>query len=284
MPAARPSKRANTSRFGPGRIAVVAVGAVALAAIVAVAIGVMASGDDDGSGAAPAAPVDRAAFCGVWGKITPLVVEEALADDDGDNKLRAGKMLDLLTAGGTPPAEVADAATYLRQAFRQAEAGDRRRYDAPDRQLATNDILAWVYRSCGFNQVQVTYRDFTYDGIPATLPAGSAAFEGIQAGDEPHVMQVYRIRDGVPGTPEEVLARSRVAPIPSVALARSAELVGFGAFTDFDGDPGYLTLDLAPGSYLVICPVPTGVNRDGVAPDRTQPHFDHGQVASFTVE
>jgi hypothetical protein len=260
-----------------------------VAALAVVVIGVtlgfaiVAAGSDDGGTAAPRRPVDRAAFCRSWLEMTPLRVEEALTEDDGDNRLRAGRMHDVLEAGGTAPAELRRASRYVRRAVADASRGDRRRYDALDRQVATDDILAWAHERCGYTKVQVGYRDFAYEGLPPSLPAGPTSFEGVQEGAEPHVMQIYRVRDGVPGTPEEVLARARQESIPSLALARTAELIGFGAFTDFEGPPGHLLVDLRPGSYLVICPIPTGVNRDGVAPDRAKPHFDNGMVGSFTV-
>jgi hypothetical protein len=294
MPASRSASRSPAPRrLGPGRIAALTTAIVAVAVVLAVTIGVLTSGDDDGSSASNAAPVatgpvatgpvDTAAFCRSWPELAPLIVEEALANDDGDNTGRARRMHDVLIRGGTAPAEIAEAVDFVRTAIDDAAGGDRRDYDAPERGAATTTILAWAHDRCGYTQVEVTYRDFSFEGIPAALPAGPVSFRGVQAGKEPHIMQIYRIRDGVPGTPEEVLARVSQEPIPSVALARAAQLVGAGAFTDFDGDPAYLPLDLTPGSYLVICPIPTGINRDGVAPDRAKPHFQHGMVASFTV-
>ena len=39
-----------------------------------------------------------------------------------------------------------------------------------------------------------------------------------------------------------------------------------GAFTDFDDDIGHMLVDLLPGSYLVICPIPTGIGRNRARP------------------
>jgi hypothetical protein len=294
MPATPPPRRGpGNRRVGPGRIAILVTAIAAVGVLLAVAIGVITSGDDDGNGATDVQPVDTkpiatgpvdvAAFCRSWPELAPLVVDEELAEDDGDNTARARRMHDILVRGGTAPAEIAEEVDFVRTAIDDAAGGDRRDYDAPERGAATTEILSWVHDNCGYTQVEVTYRDFSYEGIPATLPAGPVSFRGIQAGKEPHIMQIYRIRDGVPGTPEEVLARVSLEPIPTFALARAAQLVGIGAFTNFDGDPAYLPLDLTPGSYLVICPIPTGIDRNGVAPDRTKPHFQNGMVAGFTV-
>jgi hypothetical protein len=59
--------------------------------------------------------------------------------------------------------------------------------------------------------------------------------------------------------------------------------VAIGAFTDFGDEFGYLLLDVVPGSYLVIDPIPTGIGEDRVPPDDAKPHFDNGMVASFTA-
>ena len=215
--------------------------------------------------------------------MTHLFTENAVTEQDGDNTATTGKMRDVLSPT-TPPAEVAEAADYVLEAVTGAALGDRVSYDLSEMRTSTSDIYTWAHMNCGFRKVEVTYRDYAYEGFPTTLPAGPVSFEGIQAGQEPHIMQIHRLREGVEGTPEEILTRAHAAPVPSQALAEMTELVAVGAFTDFDDEASHLLVDLTPGSYLVICPVPTGIGRDRVPPDNTTPHFDEGMFGGFTVE
>jgi hypothetical protein len=257
-------------------------GAVAMA----VSLSMFSCTDDEGDADGQASPSSRAtdaAFCTAWLDMTPHLTENLTAEQDGDNTAVTGRMRDLLSPT-TPPTEVAEAADYVLEAVTDAAEGDRASYDLPEMRTSADEILAWTHDNCGFREVEVTYRDYAYVGLPSKTPAEPTSFAGVQAGDEPHLMQIHRLRPGVEGTPEEVLTRARQASIPSQALAEMTEIVAVGAFTDFDDETGHMLIDLTPGSYLVICPIPTGIGRDRVPPEHAQPHFYEGQVGSFTVE
>jgi hypothetical protein len=110
--------------------------------------------------------------------------------------------------------------------------------------------------------------DYSYT-LPDSIPAGLVTLVMRNAGKEPHHAQLLKLNTGV--TIDQFLVALRQGEGPALALVSLAG--GPGAL-----DPGPLsdevTLDLQPGTYIVVCFI---AGPDGV------PHVAKGMVKPLTV-
>ncbi len=109
--------------------------------------------------------------------------------------------------------------------------------------------------------------DYHFD-VPKTLPAGKSLWQISNAGKEPHFALIFKLNEGA--TAKDVTSwMVEMAGPPPFSFGTLLPAVT-------SGETYYTPVDLTPGSYAVICPLPslsTGA-----------PHFMEGMVASFTVE
>jgi uncharacterized cupredoxin-like copper-binding protein len=123
-------------------------------------------------------------------------------------------------------------------------------------------------------EVRADMVDFHFGGVPTELTAGPKLWEIANTGEQGHVFILFKLAEGKAlddlttwlATPE-----SRNGPPP----ADLGEDVPAGAYLD-PGGRYYETIDLAPGTYAVICPVPD--------PASGQPHYDLGMIQALTVK
>ena len=114
--------------------------------------------------------------------------------------------------------------------------------------------------------VTVTTREFTFDA-PASIPAGVTTLRLVNAGKEPHHLWISRIDSGKTMADVEKAMKSQAPP--------PAWIVDVGGPNAVDpGGEARATLDLAPGTYIFLCAVPSA---DGV------PHIAKGMVKPLTV-
>ena len=170
-------------------------------------------------------------------------------------------------ADNAPP-EAADAAATLVELQARLAEGDGTVFEDPVAFSTLADIEQAVADTCGFTTVEVSAADYTFEGVPPTVPAGETTFlmTNTSHHDEDHVMLVARPTDGQAITPEQFTAD------PEASFGR-LEVLG-AAFAGPDALGG-ITLDLAPGSYLLICPIS--------ADETSPPHFVLGMITSLTV-
>lgn len=166
------------------------------------------------------------------------------------------------------PAAAADAAADLQEIQQQLTSGDGSVFSAPATYATLGTIEQAVADECGFTNVAVTAVDYNFEGVPATIPAGEANFlmANMSEHDQEHVMLVARPTDGQPITPEQFMAD------PEGSFGR-LEIIG-GAFAP-PHTSGGITLDLEPGSYLLLCPIS--------ADEASPPHFMLGMITTLTV-
>ncbi|MDN5749795.1 MAG: hypothetical protein L0H64_14955 [Pseudonocardia sp.] len=50
--------------------------------------------------------------------------------------------------------------------------------------------------ACGFSQTRVAAVGHEYEGLPATLPAGTTALTFVNEGEEQHMIGLVRVNDG----------------------------------------------------------------------------------------
>lgn len=119
--------------------------------------------------------------------------------------------------------------------------------------------------------------DFAYVGFPDTLPAGKVEFEVANEGEQLHVMIVQRVNEESV-TADQVRQHLSGSPLP-VAPSFSAA-GGMGEL--LPGDSGWVTLDLEPGVYALICIVFDVRAADSGGTGKL--HADLGMHDAFTVE
>lgn len=115
--------------------------------------------------------------------------------------------------------------------------------------------------------ITIKAHDFSFEGL-SQLEAGLVTLRLTNDGQEAHHAQLARLNDGV--TVDQLLA-----------TLQEDEIAAFGLMT-FTGGPGAIdpgqvtevTVDLAPGQYVVMCFIP---GADGV------PHLAKGMIGTFEV-
>lgn len=136
------------------------------------------------------------------------------------------------------------------------------------------DALGWVEDNCDVATLDVSAKEFEYDGIPDTLDTGYTLVNFDNVGNEAHEMFVFRTNDGVTESFEEIIALpedevfSKITPVNATFAMPGGGDVGSWNLTE-------------PGAYTVVCFIPLGTTADteGDGP----PHFTQGMVQQFTV-
>ena len=116
------------------------------------------------------------------------------------------------------------------------------------------------------NVVTVTASDFAFQA-PATIPAGLTTFRLLNKGPELHHVQLVKIEDR--HTVQELMAGASHAGPPPPWIT----FMG-GPNAPVPGGESQATLNLGPGSYALLCFIPSA---DGV------PHIMKGMVKPITV-
>lgn len=126
--------------------------------------------------------------------------------------------------------------------------------------------------------------DFGFAGVPE-LKAGKTVLQVTNKGQEPHELLVMRLHGGIgvdqvmqmmaPPPPPQKGAKPHAPPAPPPGPP-PFEFVG-GYQVIMPGMRGWLTLDLTPGEYAVVCFVPS-------PPNQGKPHVTLGMVRQFTVQ
>ena len=161
--------------------------------------------------------------------------------------------------------------------------------------------LPGVEAEGGSSTVAVHAVDYSYQGVPASLPAGEARISFTNdSKNEPHEMQLYRINDGVNESFDQILADDEAAQqqqdqqnqagggqggqngqTPHTTQSSAPPKMTFFASTG--AGPGAtakmdLIGKLPAGRYGMVCYLP--VNGD----DAQGPHYKKGMKAEFTVK
>jgi uncharacterized cupredoxin-like copper-binding protein len=135
-------------------------------------------------------------------------------------------------------------------------------FRTPARSLAV--VLALAAASCGGSHsgsggdVAVTLKDFSVTATPATFASGEIAFAIDNQGPSAHEFVIIRSDD----EPEQLPVENGLVPEDQVDLVDEAEDIAPGTNTT-------LTVNLDPGSYVLVCNLPA--------------HYEQGMHAAFIV-
>jgi hypothetical protein len=156
---------------------------------------------------------------------------------------------------------------------------DTSAFEAPDFTKAEAKVDRYVFDSCAFDaKVDVTAKDYEFDGIPKTLDAKDTVFLLTNDGKEAHEMAILRKKDGVTDSWDDILKKDQSE------AEKLIDTVG-STFAPSHGATGLAFADLEPGDYEVVCFVSTGTTVDatGEHDGNGPPHFMNGMHAEFTV-
>jgi hypothetical protein len=251
-----------------------------LAVVVALSLVGAACGDDDDDAATDEAPAadsaddgdtadaagsgsggDTAAFCQAR-----VDLEAQFGAEAPDVAAVTGILEDFQAAA---PADLAGNVTGLSESLATAaeSGGDPAEDPGFDANLAPID--EFVLAECGYETIDVTASEYTFEGMPATVPAGTVAFSFTNGGSEPHELIMFKRADGEDRSIDELLALPEEEMFSALSFAGAAQ-----------ADPGKTTASiptLEPGKYIGVCFLPTG------GTEGSPPHFMEGMTAEFEV-
>jgi hypothetical protein len=223
---------------------------VVFAALAVGGVGLVACGDDDGGGGG----LDQA-YCQAR-----IDIEAAFFAGPPDE----AALDDALTAlEDNAPSDLEDQTSLVVDSVR--EEGPEA-FEDEDVAAAGNEVSEAVYDDCGYEQVDVTGLDYSFEGIPSEVSAGDVAFRFTNDGDEPHEMTIFRIDDDADESLDEIVQLSgrEARELITVTGGTAAEPSG----TD------YTIGNLEPGRYGAVCFIETP---EGV------PHVEEGMLFEFEV-
>lgn len=116
------------------------------------------------------------------------------------------------------------------------------------------------------DRLDLVAEDYDWTGLPDRLPAGSYPMTLRNEGAEIHEIQVFKNPEG--------LGLQQLFDLGPVEMAAHVEEAG-GAFVGPGDTSEETVLTLEPGTYEVVCFVPSSVDQ--------RPHFDHGMHRTLEV-
>jgi hypothetical protein len=232
--------------------------AVALVSALALA----ACGDDEG------ANEDYAEFCDA-----ELALEQTANGDDQEAIVAAGEAL----LAASPDDETRAKVQSTLDAFMALEGPPDDAFNE-----AYGEVLAVVKDNCGFNEVDLVGKEYSFEGAPDEVDAGPTVFTFANEGEEYHEVAIMKRVDG-----DETPVMDLLMMDEEEAMAL-VQPVG-GAFAA-PGSTGYTAIDLEPGKYVMVCFLPEGSTEEAFQEMMTSgeepegdPHAMHGMTAEFEV-
>ncbi|MGH9156458.1 MAG: hypothetical protein ACRD1K_11635 [Acidimicrobiales bacterium] len=156
-------------------------------------------------------------------------------------------------------------------------------FDRPAVTAAYTSSHRYDLATCGWRKVDVTAVDYGFQGVPATVAAGTTSFDLKNAGKEHHELALLKKKDGVTETFDQIFELPEEQGMTKVSFKGSD-----------DGLPGetglYVVENLDKGSYAIVCFLPVGSTPEAEKAAKASgkelqgpPHFTRGMKAEFTV-
>ena len=246
------------------------------AALAVVSLGLSACGSDDDDSAAddttttaPEATTTTAAAAGASEEYC------ALAQQINEQpELPSAEQLEEYE--GLAPDAVADAVAVVVEAFGSADGDPAAIFGDPATVAAIEEITAFEAEACGFEppqdpdsaqvdpdatRIDVTASDYAFE-LDLPTEAGRYSFVMANEGAEPHLLVLAQLEPGA--TLEDVLA----------SQGEEGVVTSFESGVAAPGAEAVVTADLAPGAWVMVCPIP---DAEGTT------HVEHGMIQEFTV-
>ena len=197
----------------------------------------------------------------------PALTEEFLATE-------VAPLLPVITDNA--PADIAAEVGVRVDAEALALTGDESLFESPEYAEASAVVYPALEAACGLPTVAVSAVDYTFAGVPETLAGGPTLFvmNNDSEAAEFHVIVVMQLNEGDDVTLDELLSMPEDEALQHVA----SEYVAAAE----PGSVGGAIVDLEPGRWIFLCPVPVGTahGEEGTGP----PHFVEGMSGEFVVE
>jgi hypothetical protein len=141
-------------------------------------------------------------------------------------------------------------------------------------------VMQWVSDDCGFNELDVLAKDYSYGGIGGEEPTGITVVSLDNQGTEYHEIVLLRRDDGVTEPAEDLLA------LPEDEASQKVQFVGQALAAP--GTVGWGLADLTPGDYIAACFIPKGTTPDvyaeALAAESSMPSDGSGPTGSVPGE
>lgn len=148
-------------------------------------------------------------------------------------------------------------------------------FDDPAVEEAISTVDIWVADNCGYEVIDVTAREYQFEGIPETVEAGTTLFRFTNEGAELHELSVARIKGDE--SLEEILE------LPERQQESKVQFVTHGFAAQGQTSVAYAKLGKA-GTYGAVCFIPVGATtEEAVETTDGPPHVMEGMFAEFEV-
>ncbi len=181
----------------------------------------------------------------------------------------------LATLVGSAPDEVRDEVGEVATKSREFRAtADRSVLLSSDYSDLIGTVDAYMHENCTGAKATVDAVNYAYEGLPATLPAGTVRIEMENTSDEAHEMLVFSKNPGVTESFDQILELPDDQAETKVAFANAVS-------TD-PGQTAYMVTALPVGDYLFICNYGKGTTDDD-DPTTAEPHYTLGMKQEVKV-
>ena len=178
------------------------------------------------------------------------------------------------------PADIEKDLDTMIAAVRTAAAdGDMSAFENPEFSAAKATVDPYMFEHCDFDQkIEVAGKEYAFEGLPDTMPAGRVAILFTNKGMEAHEIVLASKQDGVTESFDDLLQMEEEEAMTKINMKGHA-------FAPREGDQGLVIADFEPGSYAALCFVPSGTTMDdtGEHPGDGPPHFMQGMQTEFAV-
>lgn len=172
------------------------------------------------------------------------------------------------------PDDLAGTVEFLLPVFENAAEDPSKLFSDPDVVAAIDELTAFEAEACGLGEVvdpastdpdatviDVVATDYAFD-LEAPSEPGAYSFVMTNDGAEPHLMILVQLEPDV--SIEDVMASE----------GETGVLATYESGVAAPGSTAAVSVDLTPGRWLVVCPLP---DSGGMS------HVEHGMVVEFTV-
>ena len=247
--------------------------------------GSSSTGDSGSETTMSDASTSTAEICDVWVSVDTKMSD--IGDPDADPAVVKddATAIDAELGGvGALPPDLTEPVQTVRDGLAPLMEGqlDTGSTDTPEYNVAYVEIGAWVFDNCGFQDVDAEYANYKYVDIPSELSAGNTVFRFQNTGTDLHMVVLEKLAADDDRTADEI-ANGALEQMDGTGDNGGAQVVTAGGFA-LPGEDGYLSVDLEPGRYVMLCPLPMGWTGDGPPPEDAAPHFTAGMFTELTVK
>ena len=205
-------------------------------------------------------------FIGIFGRLNEGVTMEDLMTAMAENPMALVSQLTLKGGPGVMPGQTAEMTYHLDAGNYVLLNGGAQPPQMASISVADEEDVEYEEPVA---DVTVTLEDFVF-GMPPTLPAGEHLWQIDNVGEQWHEVLIAPVEpDTTLEDIQALLGGGEQSSLPLFPLAMPLS----------SGQSAWLTVDLQPGSYVIVCSLP-----DILQMEEMHTHFELGMVQMVTVE